>query len=159
MPMRTLLFRLVLSGSLAPALLAPGRPLLGAEPGAPRADALGDALPAAALARFGTARFRCYPDTRVAALSPDGKLLALATPWSIRLLDTANGKEVRRIEGDAARGRGVGNLKFSPDGKLLAVVTHGSLDVFDVAKGASDAHPTHTRSQSPAARPEGRYTR
>ena len=57
---------------------------------------------------------------------------------TIRLLDAATGKEIRRFEGHA-RGNGtrsVTRIDFSPDGKMLAsVATDGTLRLWDVATG------------------------
>jgi RNA polymerase sigma factor (sigma-70 family) len=55
------------------------------------------------------------------ALSPDGKLLAVAGPErEIHLWDVPAGKELRVIQADQE----IGNLAFSSDGKTLAAETH-----------------------------------
>jgi WD40 repeat protein len=105
----------------------------------PGLDRHGDTLPAGALARLGTVRFR-VPATAM-AYSPDGSLLAVGgSDNQIRLLEAATGKEVRRLAGHQPRtfspprdpksafdllvdstGRGsVTTLAFSHDGKTLA---------------------------------------
>src|SRR6267378_2985407 len=59
-------------------------------------NAFGDRLPPGAIARLGTTLFRI--DDRISALdaSPDGKILAAATPYDVvHLLDAATGKELR----------------------------------------------------------------
>ena len=102
-------------------------------------DRHGDPLPAGAVARLGTVRFRA-PATSL-AYSQDGKLLALGgSDNQIRLFDAATGKEIRRLAGHQPRtfnpprnvknpfdllvdsvGQGnVTTLAFSPDGKTLA---------------------------------------
>ena len=102
-------------------------------------DLYGDPLPAGALQRLGTARFR-HNSTAI-AYSPDGKMLASGgRDNTIRLLDAATGKEIRRMIGHKARSYspardgkspldtlvgatgegGVNSVDFSPDGKLLA---------------------------------------
>ena len=132
--MRTLLLRFVLSAVVLAALLASERPLPGADPAAPRTDALGDALPAGAVARIGTNRFRSELHAGGVALSTDGKLLAVSTAKAIRLLDTTTGTEVRKLDVGALRARG-GAIQFSPDGKFLALSGNGEVDVIDASKG------------------------
>lgn len=69
---------------------------------AARADLHGDALPAGAVQRLGTVRFR-YRATAI-DVSPDGKLLAAGgADNQIRLFDAETGKEVRRLTGHLAR--------------------------------------------------------
>jgi WD40 repeat protein len=74
-----------------------------------------------------------------AALSPDGKLLAVerAAPLGGRgvICDVLTGKEIRRFEyyDDSWR---TGPMTFSPDGKLLAVEgSHWAICVWDTASG------------------------
>jgi WD40 repeat protein len=104
-----------------------------------RKDRYDDALPAGALKRFGTLRFR--QDATSIAYSSDGKLLASGGRDNvIRLFDATTGREVRRLLGHKARsysppadGRGaldalfsatgtggVNSVAFSPDGRVLA---------------------------------------
>jgi RNA polymerase sigma factor (sigma-70 family) len=74
------------------------------------------------------------------ALAPDGKIIAMTMRYegTIRLVDAATGKEIRRLEG---HGRGSGTrsvtrIDFSPDGKTLAsVATDGTIRLWDVATG------------------------
>ncbi len=100
----------------------------------PPVDALGDALPAGALARFGTDRYRHTHTIRSITFSRDGKLLASAS-WdrTVRLWDAATGREVRRFNGHAD---GASGVALSPDGKLLASGDMGkTLIVWDAATG------------------------
>jgi WD40 repeat protein len=120
-----------------------------------RTDIHGDALPAGAVQRLGTLRFR--HNSTALAYSPDGKTLASGgRDNQIRLFDAASGKELRRLIGHQPRSYspgndgkgafdalvnatgegGVNSVAFSPDGKLLA---SGGWDdtvrIWDVATG------------------------
>jgi WD40 repeat protein len=69
------------------------------------------------------------------ALSPDGKLLATCSNLdkTVRLWDTATGREVRRLDGHAT---GVDEVTFSPDGKLLASAAYDQpVLLWEVATG------------------------
>jgi WD40 repeat protein len=117
--------------SLALLLLAPA---VRAEPPA-RTDAQGDPLPAGALLRIGTTRFRDGNFSNVVAVSPDGKTLAVAGGnQGVRVLDLATGKELRtlKVTGFA----NFTHVNFSPDGKLLAAGDFtGRIEFWDPATG------------------------
>jgi WD40 repeat protein len=119
--------------TLALLLLAP---VVRAEPPA-RTDAQGDPLPAGALLRIGTIRFRDGNFSNVVALSPDGKTLAVAGGnQGVRLLDLATGKELRtlKVTGFA----NFTHVNFSPDGKLLGAGDFtGRMEFWDPATGDS----------------------
>jgi WD40 repeat protein len=104
-------------------------PSLAAEGKAARVDALGDPLPAGAIARLGTLRLRHQDWFLGADLSPDGKLLASVGEKGIlvRLWDTASGKEVRRI---TAPSNQLVAVKFSPTGRVLAGASDAEQHLF-----------------------------
>jgi RNA polymerase sigma factor (sigma-70 family) len=80
-----------------------------------RTDFYGDPLPPGAVARLGTMRFRHGQQTP-AALSPDGKMLATATIFSLKLWDVPTGKLLWQLGGKSGA-----MMRFSPNGKWLAV--------------------------------------
>ncbi len=97
-------------------------------------DLHGDPLPAGARARLGTLRFRVADHVNAAALSPDGKVLAISGQ-GITLLDAVTGKEVRRLVNGYV---GANALIFSPDGKALAGVNGaGRVQLWDIRNGNS----------------------
>src|SRR5262245_28399735 len=69
-------------------------PLLSA--GAPGKDRYGDPLPEGAFSRLGTLRYRGDPYLESVALSPDGRLLALAGKHSLKVVEAETGKELHR---------------------------------------------------------------
>ncbi len=89
----------------------------------PATDVQGDPLPAGAVARIGSLRYRLACGAGyTAAASPDGKLLAIGTAGGPRdsaiiLMDAQTGRILRRLPGHAHVVRAVA---FSPDGRLLA---------------------------------------
>jgi RNA polymerase sigma factor (sigma-70 family) len=83
-------------------------------------DAQGDPLPAGALARLGTERFRHGGPVEALSLSADGKRLATgADDGTIRFWDVQTGKLLRRWDGLGAFVMGF-SVALSPDSKVLA---------------------------------------
>ena len=122
---------------LAACLAAPG---FAAAPPAPTTerDVLGEPLPALAVARLGTSRFRpagFYEEG--VTLSPDGKLIAALKLYGARrqiaLLDPTTGRVVRAL---AAKRANPQTLQFSADGKQVVVASTDSVVRFyDVSQG------------------------
>jgi WD40 repeat protein len=105
-----------------------------------RTDAAGDPLPAGAISRLGTARFRHSSSITCVAYSPDGKQVAVGgSDNKARIFDAASGKEVHLLAGHqgstfvlparpqlsdfgAPTGKAghVTAIAYAPDGKLIA---------------------------------------
>lgn len=81
------------------------------------------ALPAGAVARFGTSRFLNFGRAFSVAFAPDGKTLAVGS-WdgSVRLWEVGSGKELHVFQDQTSPVRAVA---FSPDGKILACGNEG----------------------------------
>jgi WD40 repeat protein len=87
-----------------------------------RVDALGDPLPAGAIARLGTVRFRAGDEIKRLTFTPDGKRLVTQGYGGVSVWDAATGKELHHLA--SKKGRDLGHGDLSPDGKLLAVWGH-----------------------------------
>src|SRR5262249_24660707 len=115
---RSLVFGLLVLAGLAQGTGTP----LAADEKKPATDRYGDALPAGAIARLGTVRFRHASQVVSVGYSPNGKLLVTAGfDQAVRLWDTATGKEKFRfpLEGRPQK-FGEQVLAFAPDGKAVA---------------------------------------
>jgi RNA polymerase sigma factor (sigma-70 family) len=125
-----------------------------------RPDPDGDALPAHAVARFGSMRLRHGGAVRGLAFTQDGKVLVSAgrDGW-VRLWDRATGRELRRM-GDRDPFQ---TFALSADGRVLAVGTQGPgrpvVGLWDLAAGKELRRLTLAGTGPPLAvafRPDGR---
>ena len=144
--LRTLPFWLVISAELLLSFVwSLASPLpVGAQDTAPGReqvlrDSDGDSLPAGAVLRLGTLRFRHRGEALAVAFSPDGKLLAATCKGGlIYLWDAKTGKKLHRLPAHERRKplHHVYAIDFSPDGKFLASRwTDNSIRIFDVSNG------------------------
>lgn len=108
----------------------------GQEPATPaphRLDLYGDPLPAGAIARLGTLRFRHGGDVNTVAFLADGKTVVSGSANGVRLWEAASGKELRTLPGY--------RVIVSPDGKTLATLdvneqsTFGRIHLIDAVSG------------------------
>jgi WD40 repeat protein len=108
---------------------------LAAEPDKPRLDVLGEPLPAEAVQRLGSLSFRIDTNADSAALSPDGKTIAVIGNTGLMLLDSRTGKEVKRFNNPDLAGNT--SLTYSPNGKTLAQVkvNSGGVQLLDAESG------------------------
>ncbi len=101
-----------------------------------RVDGHGDPLPAGAIARLGTLRFRHGGNIVLVTFTPDGKRLVTQGSDGVRLWDAATGKELRHLAPEM--GAIWGHSDLSPDGKQVAVTGHvpaGPIELWDVDSG------------------------
>lgn len=91
-------------------------------PNAAVVDDLEEPMPEGALRRFGSTRFRYPGGNAHAAMSRDGKQVAIGGYGIVLIYDTMTGKRIRTLD-MCGMTNAVGRLPamaFSPDGKLLA---------------------------------------
>lgn len=103
---------------------------------AERTDRQRDPLPAGALARLGTTRFRHSNYIHALAYSHDGKLLASSATDALRVWDATTGKEQFFARPPGEKWQFFSALAFAPDGAMLAAVSWGgNIDLFEVKTG------------------------
>src|SRR5262245_49090225 len=112
---RRLLAALFAGLALSPPMPSSGR---AGEPPA-RTDLYGDPLPAGAITRLGTVRWRAQHEIRRMAFAPGGQYLATTGAGVMSVWDVDAGRVVRTISTDGTpRGDGFwGDFAFTPDGK------------------------------------------
>jgi RNA polymerase sigma factor (sigma-70 family) len=133
------------SDRLPPGEQDPQQPIGPARKGEERVDRVGDSLPARALARLGTQRFRNSNGDNPAGVAflPDGRTVVTAScGGGIQFWEIATGRLVRTIGTDESQ---IWCLALSKDGKRLAVgegiasrgapVTRGNVRILDIATG------------------------
>src|SRR5439155_12302087 len=86
------------------------------QPKRPPVDGAGDPLPAGAVRRLGTTRFRHPGEIESFCYSPSGQRLASVSHEALSLWDAQTGKILRSLDADRERFQAVA---YSPDGKLL----------------------------------------
>ncbi len=122
---------------LAVSVLAGGTGTLAPQQAAAQADLAereDDTLPAGALVRLGTQRYRHEGETFSLAFSPDNKIVAAgASDGKVYLWETNTGKRIRRLDVGGFNSCYPG-IAFAPDGKWLAITGY-ELSVWDVASG------------------------
>jgi RNA polymerase sigma factor (sigma-70 family) len=161
------------AGALAHHVLARGQPANPDPPPAeagrpqpnaakpPRTDGYGDALPAGAVARLGTVRFRHGGDAQAVAFSPDGKTLAVRNWDAVLLYDAATGRQRSRlpVRTQFLMSR---TLAFAPDGKTLAFESRvGTIVLWDLVnqkqRGTLAVSPTDRMTEGALAfSPDGK---
>jgi WD40 repeat protein len=94
----------------------------------PRVDQYGDPLPAGALMRIGTVRWRVGDAFEVSsALTGDGQTLFVGAGEVIRVFDLESGRLLRTLPGN----EGTTKIALSPDGKLLASAGYKGVSLWE----------------------------
>lgn len=124
-----------------------------------RLDRQGNALPAEAIARLGTTRWRHGNHVSSVAITPDGKIVAsIGGDHVVRLWERETGKELLRVNlGDDSGFMPV--LALSPDGKTLAVRTRQKVRLWEFpgCKELKAVDSPETDLQGVVFSPDGKY--
>jgi WD40 repeat protein len=152
-PFVLLLLGIVLAtGFVSVAQAADERPVAAARPASGKTDLYGDPLPAGALARLGTLRWRHGgPVTFVGFADRDKHLITACADGFFRVWDVASGREVRRFGKGNDQGAALGGIlgiarlfsgqiggsvALSPDGATLASTgQEGQVHLWQIASG------------------------
>src|SRR5262249_28271788 len=103
--------------------------------GQPKTDRYGDPLPASAIARLGTTRFRHGDYVASIVFSPDSKRILSISCGGIVLWDPATGRELQRIRAES--GNYFDHAQFTADGKSIVILEHsGTGHVIRIRDGA-----------------------
>jgi RNA polymerase sigma factor (sigma-70 family) len=133
---------------------APQPPDPGAEKTA-RLDRYGDPLPAEAISRLGTLRFRTGWFPHFVRFTADGKSLVTQDYHGVRTWEVATGKQIYALPQKEIGGPGAAQACLSPDGKLLVTATDPGLRLWDVTT-ARRVRTLATQSYSaPCFSPDG----
>ncbi len=119
-------------------------------------DAEGFPLPAEALARVGSARFRHGSYLEQLAYSPDGKVLASAGHKQLRLWDASTGKLLHAIP--FSTNPDIIKVGFTADGRCVVANTGATCQWFDVVTGKETQTctvPMHRTNRMPTLAPHG----
>ncbi|MBX9625048.1 MAG: hypothetical protein K2X82_14670, partial [Gemmataceae bacterium] len=111
-----------------------------ADPPPPAVQTPGDPLPAQALVRFGTSRYRHGPRMESLAVSRDGRFAVATSGGHIhgttRGYDLSDGKGLFTLDGPRFDFRYPDAVAVSPDGKTVAVKLSSRIGLYDAATGA-----------------------
>jgi RNA polymerase sigma factor (sigma-70 family) len=106
-----------------------------AESGGARLDAFGDPLPAEAISRLGTVRFRHAGAVGFLSFTPDGKVLVSQGPDGARTWEVATGKQLHLLAKGMTGGLAWDSASLSADGKLLASPSIDGVRLWQVGTG------------------------
>jgi RNA polymerase sigma factor (sigma-70 family) len=110
----------------------PGEPTAA---GGVRTDVYGDPLPAEAISRLATVRFRHASWVSSVRFTPDGKTIVSCGADGVRAWDVVTGKQALFIPGSKI-GDNFASAPVSPDGKLIATASDAAgVRLWDVATG------------------------